>query len=503
MKGQFAFRCVVIIIMASLVRSFSVSGRATTMMTTRTTRTNTPWLRGHRSSSASLLCRPASSILIWRLSTARVSSLFSSVAGASEDEEKVDRRKRLVFLGTPDVAATCLQRLHDASQHPDAPFQVVAVVTQPPTRRRRKGPSMEPSPVGRVANALGVPVLHPDSAKDDTFLTALENDFRPDVCVTAAYGQYLPKRFLNIPQCGTLNIHPSLLPKWRGASPVQRSLEAGDNPVGVTVLFTVSKMDAGPIVAQEAVSIDENDTATTILPLLFDLGTNQLLQVLPDVLSGRITPNTATLQDDTAATQAAMIHPRQAELQVWKESARTCHNRCRGFSMWPQTYLTVRVGVRPELIKLKIWLTRVVSDKPTMTVDPTSVISPGSDRMGAGSSVTFGDESVLSPPVVEDDDNDPTTVIRFGPSKQKGGLYVTCYDGSILELLEVQPPTRRSFRAKDFQNGYPDETIRWVRPSDDDENNNNNSHSNDATVTAEDDKQRGPVIAKEENVFRP
>ena len=101
--------------------------------------------------------------------------------------------------------------------------------------------------------------LHYIQAKDPEFLTDLETNFRPDLCITAAYGQYLPKRFLAIPKYGTLNIHPSLLPRWRGASPVQRSLEAGDNPVGVSVLFTVSKMDAGPIVSQTEETIDEND----------------------------------------------------------------------------------------------------------------------------------------------------------------------------------------------------------------------------------------------------
>jgi methionyl-tRNA formyltransferase len=338
-------------------------------------------------------------------------------------------------LGTPDVAATVLRSLCDATLDPECPYEVVGIVTQPAKRRKRKGP-VEISPVGAAAEAMAskLPrppvILCPESARDDSFLSALENDVRPDVCVTAAYGQYLPKRFLELPPHGTLNIHPSLLPRWRGASPVQRSLEAGDNPVGVTVLFTVSKMDAGPIVTQQAVEVGENDSASTVLPMLFEVGTNLLLEALPDVLSGEISMETAAAQRDEDATAARLIEASEAELRVWEESASQCHNRARGFSMWPQTFLTVRVGSRPDLIRLKVLSTRL----PRATGGSPS-------------------EQPLS------------RVVAAGPNKSDG-LYVTCGDGSILELLVVQPPTRRAFPARDFQNGYPGETIRWVHPSD-------------------------------------
>lgn len=178
-------------------------------------------------------------------------SSFSTRTSALYAAEKA----RILFLGTPEVAATSLERIVAESKKDDSPYEVVGVVTQPPKRRKRRGKEV-PSPVGLAAEELEIPVLTPEKAKDDDFLTALENEYKPDLCITAAYGQYLPKRFLKIPKLGTLNIHPSLLPKWRGASPVQRSLEAGDNPVGVSVLFTVSKMDAGPIVKQVEEEID-------------------------------------------------------------------------------------------------------------------------------------------------------------------------------------------------------------------------------------------------------
>jgi methionyl-tRNA formyltransferase len=242
------------------------------------------------------------------------------------------------------------------------------------------------------------------------------------LCITAAYGQYLPKRFLATPTYGTVNIHPSLLPKWRGASPVQRSLEAGDNPVGVTVLFTISKMDAGPIIAQEEQMIDENDQATTVLPLLFEMGTNMLLEVLPDILEGKITMETAQPQDESLVVNANMIDASEAELRVWQESARVCHNRVRGFSMWPGTFCYLQIGdEEQEPTKVKIAKTRVLEESA-----------------------------------------EPTDVIEIGPNKGDG-LRLVCGDGSILEVLELQPVTRKVMDAKSFVNGLQGRSVRWVK----------------------------------------
>jgi methionyl-tRNA formyltransferase len=378
---------------------------------------------------------------LWKVSTL----LFSSTSDGSStnaDDEKKKIKKRIVFLGTPEVAATSLQAIYEASLRSDAPYEIVGVVTQPPKRRKRKG-RVEPSPVGKLSEELGINVLCPEKAKDGDFLDQFQTEMRPDLCVTAAYGQYLPRRFLETPVLGTVNIHPSLLPRWRGASPVQRSLEAGDNPVGVSVLYTVSRMDAGPLIVQSSRQIDENDTATTVLPLLFGIGTKCLLDVLPDICSGKITFDTATPQDedsDSAAVPvpaAAMIDTSEGEFKVWQESARSCHDRLRGFSMWPQAFMYLQVGDR-EPMKVKVTETRVVA------------VVPGDDDTDTETAETA----------------EPTDVVQLGPTK-KSGLYVTCFDGSILELVMVQPATRKAFRARDFQNGYPGETIRWVRTPED------------------------------------
>ena len=332
-------------------------------------------------------------------------------------------KKRVVFLGTPEVAASTLRRLHEESLRDNSLYEIVSVVTQPPKRRKRRGKE-EPSPVGKVAEELEIPVLCPEQAKDNDFLDELESSVNPDLCITAAYGQYLPKRFLATPTYGTVNIHPSLLPRWRGASPVQRSLEAGENPLGVSLLFTVSKMDAGPIIAQQEEMVDENDTATTVLPQLFEIGTNLLIDSLPDLVTGKITMETATAQDEGGVVNAAMIHTSEAELQPWHEGAKTMHDRLRGFSMWPGGFLFMTIGDREEAIKYKILETRLLEE----TAEATDQVSPG-------------------------------------PSKGDG-LRLVCHDGSILEINRLQPATRKPMDALSFVNGLQGKVVRWIKSED-------------------------------------
>eukprot|EP00578_Thalassiosira_sp_NH16_P023991 CAMPEP_0181093982 /NCGR_PEP_ID=MMETSP1071-20121207/9742_1 /TAXON_ID=35127 /ORGANISM="Thalassiosira sp., Strain NH16" /LENGTH=427 /DNA_ID=CAMNT_0023176265 /DNA_START=26 /DNA_END=1309 /DNA_ORIENTATION=+ len=351
----------------------------------------------------------------------RSPSYLHSSSSSSSDDSRGDKA-RILFLGTPDVAASSLKSLYEESQSAESQYELVGVVTQPPKRRKRRGKEI-PSPVGLVAEELGLPVLCPEKARDKDFLDELENDVRPDLCITAAYGQYLPKRFLALPKFGTLNIHPSLLPRWRGASPVQRSLEAGDNPVGVSVLFTVSKMDAGPIVTQESLEIDENEQATTLLPTLFDVGTKCLIDALPKVLEGEISMDSATIQDESLVAEASMIDSSEGQLWPAKMSAAQCHNRVRGFSMWPGTFLYFQIGdddSENEPVKVKVIESRVLEETA-----------------------------------------EPTDLIEIGP-KKGDGLRLVCSDGSVLEMLKVQPATRKAMDAKSFVNGLQGQTVRWL-----------------------------------------
>ena len=535
-----------------------------------------------------------------------------------EDVVESSRPYRIVFLGTPEVAATTLQTLYDASlesqqkqqkqqqeqqqkqqqeqeeqqeslsssskpvpQQPVPPkfffasyeqqetrttpsssllleskkvpnkqslsssFEIVAVVTQPPKRRRKKGHAMEQSPVGKLAQLLHLPLYTPekipksyDQDKDDPtmFLQELTNVLKPDLCITAAYGQYLSKLFLSIPTFGTINIHPSLLPRWRGASPIQRSLQYGDNPIGVTILYTITKTDAGPIVAQKEYHLTQNQvetsTRTTLLPLLFELGTQLLLQQLPNIWSQQMTFHTAKPQvdvDDEAAagvTLAPLIqHSNQkseGELDLTKQTARQCHNLWRGFYEWPGVYLWIQIGgVDPAMTMTTTTTTTSSSSSSTTTTTTTTTTDPKeeeedkdqeltlmeSTRSNNDSSTTTRSSSTAtvgtqphrilkvkitetrviseSPTTKKDkhdnnDDDDKEDKqeedqqqqqqqqqqyrIRLGPTR-KDGLYVTCFDGSILELVMVQPPTKRSFPGRDLQNGYPNQSLYWLSPT--------------------------------------
>lgn len=357
-----------------------------------------------------------------------VSSSLNSAGRNHEGEQQEsilssinNGKARLVFLGTPDVAASSLELLIQASQRQDACFDVVGVVTQPPKRRRRMGVP-EPSPVGKVAENFGIRVLTPERAKDPLFLEEFEASIRPDICITAAYGQYLPKRFLDTPRLGTINIHPSLLPRWRGASPVQRSLQAGDELIGVTILYTVSKMDAGPIISQDTYQVGKNEQSTNVLQHLFRVGTARLIELLPDIVSGKISFESATPQNEDGVVKADLVNVDEGELKVWEESAITSHNKVRGFSIWPGTWMYFTIGDddSQEPLRLKIIETQVQDVK----LAPTHQVQLGNDRCS--------------------------------------GLYVVCNDGSVLELLKVQPETKKVMDARSFVNGLRGKTLQWV-----------------------------------------
>jgi methionyl-tRNA formyltransferase len=388
----------------------------------------------------------------------------AAVAGAPPDGDGYDpltdpvivpkketHKKRIVFLGTPEVAAETLTTLHAASRRSPPPpldggiaFEIVSVVTQPPRRGKRRG-KLENSPVHRAAETLKLSVLTPEKANDPAFLDEIAA-LRPDLCITAAYGQYLPQRFLSCPKFGTVNIHPSLLPKYRGASPLQRALQQGDDqPLGVSVLYTVRKMDAGPIIAQEEYycTTDDNgisENATILLPKLFAVGTSLLLDRLPDIFLGDITMSKGvTVQDESLATNAPLIDANEAELRPWQQNATTMCNHIRAFSMWPQPYCYLQVGSR-DMVKVKLLEARVV---PNLAVEPTQVVAMAAI----------------------DTTNNKTGSGAKQQQQQPSGLRLVCYDGSVLEIFKLCPATRNPCPARDFQNGYPNETIRWVRPT--------------------------------------
>ncbi|OAY74951.1 Methionyl-tRNA formyltransferase, partial [Ananas comosus] len=184
--------------------------------------------------------------------------LCSGNGAASALDAAAVRKKNLVFLGSPQVSASVLHKLLAASEDPDSIFQLAAIVTQPPAARDR-GRKLMPSAVAQLALERGFPrelIFTPERAAEVAFLSNL-SALNPELCITAAYGNILPQKFLDIPSCGTVNIHPSLLPQYRGAAPVQRALQDGVTETGVSLAYTVRALDAGPVIAYEKVKVDE------------------------------------------------------------------------------------------------------------------------------------------------------------------------------------------------------------------------------------------------------
>ncbi|KAF8407697.1 hypothetical protein HHK36_006832 [Tetracentron sinense] len=222
------------------------------------------------------------------------------------------KKQQLVFMGSPQVSASVLDALFNASKTPDSMFEVAAIVTQPPSGRDR-GRKVMPSPVAQHALDRGFPtdlIFTPKRAGEETFLSNLRV-LQPELCITAAYGNILPKKFLQIPSLGTVNIHPSLLPLYRGAAPVQRALQDGVKETGVSLAFTVRSLDSGPVIACERLEVDDHIKAPELLALLFDQGSKLLVHELPSIFDGSARMK-AQAQDDSKATLA----PKVLEVQL-------------------------------------------------------------------------------------------------------------------------------------------------------------------------------------------
>lgn len=323
----------------------------------------------------------------------------------------------MVFLGTPECASEVLGKVLDAAEAESATFEVCAVVSQPgrPRGRGRKSDVPPPSPVAELALKRGMAedrVLCPEKANEEWFLDALRA-LDVDVMVTAAYGNFLPQKFLDIPKFGTLNIHPSLLPQWRGAAPVQRALESGQRETGVSVAYTVLKMDAGPVLRQITRPLKGDEKAPELLTELFETGVNALLEELPSVFAGEAAAR-AVPQDEATLSHAAKVSPEEGELNFAKQSAIECHNKVRAFAGWPGTKATLKVKANGEEeakeVVLKIATTRV---------------SEEGDAKAANGEVEVS----------------------------KKVLRVPCGGGGWLELLEVQPPGKKVMPAGAFING--------------------------------------------------
>jgi methionyl-tRNA formyltransferase len=271
----------------------------------------------------------------------------------------------LIFMGTAELACVSLQAL---AQSPHG--RVLAVVTQPD---RPKGRELkpQPSPVKSLALTLHLPVLQPERARQESFLAELR-PLAPDLIVVAAYGQILPQSILDLPRFGCLNVHTSLLPKYRGAAPIQWALLNGDPETGVTIMKMDAGLDTGAILAAQSTPIAASDNAQTLHDHLAALGAQLLVRTIPDYVAGKLSPHP---QPTDGAGYARKITKEDGHLD-WTQPARALWNRIRAFTPWPGAFTFHLVASKQVL--LKIWQSEVVGR--TSGAGPGQILS--ADKAG-------------------------------------------------------------------------------------------------------------------------
>jgi methionyl-tRNA formyltransferase len=241
---------------------------------------------------------------------------------------------RLVFMGTPDFAVASLEALLKSDD------SVVGVVTQP-DRPKGRGQILTPSPVKLFAQRQQIPLLQPIKMKDPEFLQALAG-WKPDLIAVAAFGRILTPTILSLPSRGCINVHGSLLPKYRGAGPIQWAIINGETETGITTMLMDEGMDTGAMLLQEAIPIAQDDTADTLSPRLADLGGRLLVETIARLKAGTLAPRP---QDAAQVTFAPLLKKEDGVID-WALPATALANRVRGLSPWPGAYTTVAGGDR-------------------------------------------------------------------------------------------------------------------------------------------------------------
>ena len=299
---------------------------------------------------------------------------------------------RVVFMGTPDISAVCLKKILADK------FSVVGVYTQP-DRPKGRGMKLTVSPVKQIALEAGIPVFQPENFRDEETVQQLRA-LKPDVCAVVAYGQILPQKVLDIPTRGCINIHASVLPKYRGSAPYQWAVLNGEKETGVTAMYLVRQMDAGDIIDVSKTAIGENETAGELLERLAPLGAQLLSKTLSRFASGE--EILRTKQDEAQVTYAPMLDKSMCPI-VWSKSAQQVHNLVRGLHPWPVATMELN-GVT-----FKIHETRIA-----------------------------------------DGNGVPGTILRLS----KEGLVIACGEGAI-EIRSLQAEGGKRMSAADYFRGHP------------------------------------------------
>jgi methionyl-tRNA formyltransferase len=297
----------------------------------------------------------------------------------------------LVFCGTPRFAVPTLDRLAEAG------FRVQLVVTQP-DRPKGRGLELVPSPVKQRAMQLAVPIIQPESIKDNDSFRAQLMTLKPDAIIVVGYGRIIPQWMLDLPPLGNINLHASLLPKYRGAAPIQWAIARGETVTGVTTMKIDAGLDTGDILLQKEIPIAADDTAETLEPKLAAAGADLTVTTLHGLRNGSIHPRQ---QDHTQATLAAILKKEEGLID-FSRSATEIRNRMRGFQPWPGAYTNFRGK------KMQVWKAAVLE----RALPPAQLMVEG-DRLLAG-----------------------------------------CGRGTAIELLELQVEGKKRTSAADFVRGY-------------------------------------------------
>ncbi len=303
---------------------------------------------------------------------------------------------RIIFMGTPPLAATVLEALLREKS-----FEVIAVVTQPDQPKGREL-KLQPSAVKELALTQDLLVLQPARARESSFIEEVRK-LAPDLIVVAAFGQILPQALLDVPKFGCLNVHTSLLPKYRGAAPIQWAILNDEAETGVTIMKMDAGLDTGEIISMEKTAITPEETAQTLHDRLATLGGELLLRAIPDYISGKVTPRS----QPEGSSYARKIKKEDGQLD-WSLPARVLWNRVRGLTPWPGTYC--RLERSPTPVLLKIWRVEVAEK-----------------RTGSPGEVLSGEQN---------------------------GITVACGEGA-LRILELQREGGKRLSAQAFLAGFP------------------------------------------------
>lgn len=310
---------------------------------------------------------------------------------------------RVVCFGTPEFAVPTLRALLD-SRHP-----VVALVSQP-DRPKGRGQRQQPTPTKQMVESSRVQVLQPSKLRDDAFLQSIR-DLSPDLGVVAAYGRLLPDALLQIPRFGMINVHASLLPKYRGAAPVHRAVIAGETETGVSIMRVVRELDAGPVFATARMPIDPDATSVEVETALAGIGATLVVDVVDHIAAGRAVE---VPQDHAQATHAAKIAKDESRID-WALPPSAVHNLIRGLQPWPLVSVWID-GVRYQLHRSRL------------------------PREGVGAP--------------------PGTIVHA----ERERLSIATGDGGVIDVLAIQPEGRRVMSAGEFLRGHRVEPGARVTP---------------------------------------